>query len=140
MSDSTNDFSPFALVADDEPLIRMDATDILNNAGFRAIEVSNGEAAIEMLEKYEGWITLLFTDVQMGHGMNGFELARLTCKRWPEIKVLVASGLIVPKDGELPDGAVFINKPFSAALVTNRLRELLPEEKKPEPLKNGRSR
>jgi len=51
------------------------------------------------------------------------------------VKILVASGNLKPKDGALPDGAIFIAKPFSAGIIHQRLLELLPDAKKPEPLK-----
>jgi len=48
---------------------------------------------------------------------------------------LVASGMIEPKDGELPNEAVFVRKPFSAEVVYDRLQMLLPDGAKPEPLR-----
>lgn len=36
-----NEFTPYALVADDDALIRMDAATILEDAGFRTFEASD---------------------------------------------------------------------------------------------------
>ena len=126
---------PYALVVDDDHSILMHALDILEEAGFRTLMALNAEEAIRALEQHADEITLLFTDVEMPGAMNGFELARTVAARWPGIGVLVASGNSQPKDGDLPDGAIFVGKPFSAEVVHGRLHELLPDGKKPEMLR-----
>lgn len=131
-----NDYTPYALVADDDALIRMDAAGILEDAGFRVYEASGYSQAMVILKEAADSIQLLFTDVQMPPDqLNGFDLARECAENWPKINILIASGNIEPKDGEMPGGAVFIRKPFSADVVYNRLQELLPDGAKPEPLK-----
>jgi CheY-like chemotaxis protein len=132
-----DDTAPYALVVDDEPLILMDACDILSDAGFRPLEAGDVDEAIGILEEHADKVTLLFTDVQMPGGRDGFDLAREAARRWPEIRTLVASGAATPNDGDLPEGAVFISKPFSASVVHDRLQELLPDGEKPEPLKRA---
>ncbi|MEH3061542.1 MAG: response regulator [Methylobacterium radiotolerans] len=128
---------PFALVVDDDPLILMDACAIVEDAGFRPLEAHTGDAAIALLDRHDGQVDLLFTDVQMPGSRDGFALAREAATRWPHIRILVASGQMTPGPGDLPDGAHFIGKPFSAEVVHDRLKELLPEERKPEPLRRA---
>lgn len=130
--------SPYALVADDDFLIRMDAETILEDAGFRALSAENGVEAIKLLDQYAGSIVLLFTDVEMPGGPDGFELARTTSTRWPDISIVVASGGIKPGPDDLPKGAVFLDKPFSAQVVHDHLDKILPDGRKPEPLKARR--
>lgn len=131
----TDDCRPFALVADDDGLIRMAAGVILGEAGFRSIEAAQVEDALEILTTQGGNIQLLFTDVQMPPSeLTGFELAKACAKGWPHIGILVASGNAHPGPGDMPDGAVFISKPFSADVVYERLNELFPDGRKPESL------
>lgn len=59
------DFTPYALVADDDVLIRMDASDILQDAGFRVHEAANADEARVILKQAGASIQLLFTDVHM---------------------------------------------------------------------------
>ena len=132
---SNSQTAPYALVVDDDVFILLDACDMLREAGFRALEATNVDAAIIQLEKHQADIVLLFTDVQMPGGREGFDLAREVVERWPSIRILVASGRMMPEPGQLPDGAVFIQKPFSADVVHQRLLEMLPDGEKPEPLK-----
>ncbi|MBN8808253.1 MAG: response regulator [Sphingomonas sp.] len=131
----TDETTPFALVVDDDPFIRMDACDIVENAGFRCLDAADVVEAIGQLEKRWESIALLFTDVQLGDGRDGLCLAREVSRRWPEIGILVASGNVRPGEGDLPEGAEFIAKPFNAEVVHSRLAEILPDGQKPEPLK-----
>jgi CheY-like chemotaxis protein len=137
----SNDYTPYALVADDDPLVRLDASDIIQDAGFRVHEASSVNEAFAILKQAGAAIQLLFTDVQMPPGeLNGFDLARRCAADWPEIKILVASGMIKPKAGDMPDGSMFVPKPFTSDIVFDRLQELLPDGQKPEPLKTARVR
>lgn len=127
--------APYALAVDDDGLIRMDVIDILEEAGFRTLEASSGDRALTILEQHYASIVLLFTDVQMPGSRDGFALAREASRCWPHISIVVASGHVHPQPGDLPEGVHFLNKPFSAALVHEHLREILPDRQKPEPLK-----
>lgn len=125
--------SPFALVVDDDPIILMDACDILEDAGFRCHSADHGDAAKEMLPGHAEHITLLFSDVEMPGDTDGFALAHHVSTHWPWIEIVIASGHVRPKPGDMPEGATFLSKPFSAALVHEHLREKLPDGKQPEP-------
>jgi CheY-like chemotaxis protein len=127
--------APFACVVDDNPAILMHACDILEEAGFRTLSAYDGDEALHRLEKHVGDVTLLFTDVEMPGSIDGFELARLVAGRWPDIAILVASGQVSPREGDMPEGAIFVSKPFSADIVHDQVHRLLPDGRKPEPLK-----
>lgn len=131
----TDEEGPIALVVDDDVFVRMSACDILEEAGFTTLDAADGAEALVILEERDVEIGLLFTDVEFGSGIDGFEVACIAATRWPDIGVLVASGAAVPKAGELPSSVTFIRKPFSKQVVHDRLQELLPDNKKPEPLR-----
>ncbi len=130
-----NSIPPSALVADDDPMILMDACEIVEGAGFKLLEAMTVAQAIAVLERHSADVVLLFTDVQMPGGRDGFSLARETAERWSHIQIVVASGQMTPGPGDLPDGATFIAKPFSARVVHDRLRAVLPDEHQPESLR-----
>lgn len=131
-----DEHTPFALVADDDALIRMDAVDILEEAGFRVLEAGHPEEALSVPEQRGESIQLLFTDVQMPPSeLDGFYLAQKCAARWPHVGIIVASGMVEPQAEDLPPGAVFVRKPFSVDVVYDNLERLLPDGKKPEPLK-----
>lgn len=128
---------PYALVVDDDPLILMDACAILEGVGFRFYEAGSGDAAVTLLDTVADSVTLLFSDVEMPGKIDGFALARLVADRWPWIEIVIASGRITPKAGEMPDKATFLTKPFNHDMVQNHLRETLPDGKKPAPLRTA---
>ena len=128
---------PYALIVDDDPIILMDLDAILTDAGFRCYEADDGDAARAMLPEFAANITLLFSDVEMPGGTNGFALARHVAEVYPWIEIVIASGRIKPGPGDMPAHATFLGKPFSAQMVHNHLRNTLPDGKKPEPLKQA---
>lgn len=128
---------PFALAVDDDALIRLDACEILEEAGFRCLDAGSGDEAIEILNTKWEQIVVLFTDVEMPGATDGFALARYAAQHWPHIEIVVSSGRLNPEDGDMPAKAVFISKPFSAEIVHHELRRLLPDGVKPEPLKTA---
>lgn len=131
----SDQFTPYALVADDDALIRIDAVTILEDAGFRVHEANNVEESLEILAEAPNSIQLLFTDVHMPPSeRTGFDLARECAEKWPHIGILVASGMAKPQPGDLPEGASFIQKPFSSDVVIEHLQNILPDGRKPERL------
>ena len=127
--------APFALVVDDDFLIRSDAKQILEDAGFEVLEAHHGDAAYVLMEERHPDVVLLFTDVQMPGTLDGFALARAVAASWPHVSIVVASGHAEPGPGSMPQKARFIAKPFSAEVVHDHLQEILPDGQKPHPLR-----
>jgi DNA-binding NtrC family response regulator len=128
---------PYALVVDDDPLIMMDTTSILKDAGFRFYEAMDGDEAKQILSANWESIVLLFSDVDMPGETNGFALARHVAEHWPAIEIVIASGHVLPKTGDMPEKTTFISKPFNKHMVHEHLLEMLPDNKLPEPLKKA---
>ena len=127
--------APFALVVEGHELIRMDAATILEDVGFRVLDVPSSDDAIKLLDLYGRDLTLLFTAVGLSGQCNGFELARKVALDCPYISIIVASGHFRPGPGDLPDSACFIEKPFSARIVREHLQRIIPDERKPASLR-----
>lgn len=128
---------PYALAIDDDPMILMDIGGILEDAGFRVHETDDGDSALQMLPNNAENIVLLFSDVEMPGGTDGFALARHVAEHYPWIEIVIASGRIKPGPGDMPEKATFIGKPFSHGMIVAHLKETLPDGKKPDPLKNA---
>ncbi|MEO7223855.1 MAG: response regulator [Devosia sp.] len=99
------------LVVEDEPIIRLGMVSSLEDAGYSVIEASNADEAIMWLAK-DSEVGVVVTDVDMPGSMDGIKLAHYVRRRWPPIQLLVISGKVGVKPGELPDGARFMSKPF----------------------------
>jgi CheY-like chemotaxis protein len=115
-----------ALVVEDEPLLLMEAVDILESEGFTVLEAWSGDTALTLLDG-RGPVDLLFTDVHMPGQTNGFMLAQEVKRRWPDTAIVICSGHIKPLPDDLPVGARFINKPFSIDLVIDTIRAVLKD-------------
>jgi two-component system, response regulator PdtaR len=110
------------LVVEDDSLINLMATDELKRAGYEVISAFDADEAIEILES-RGDISLIFTDIDMPGSMDGLKLASAVRHRWPPVRIIVTSGKHLPS--ELPEGAVFIPKPYTAAKVIGTMARLV---------------
>src|SRR3954453_7555861 len=115
---------PVVLIVEDEFLLRMNAVDMIEAAGFEAIEAANADEAIAILENRRD-TTLVFTDNQMPGSMDGLKLARAVRGRWPPIKIVATSGHVDVAETDLPDGGRFLPKPYSPHQIAGLLRELI---------------
>ena len=71
--------------------MRLDAAEFLRQGGYRVQEVANASDAMESLQS-KFIVDLLFTDINLGKGMNGIELALWALANLPRIKILVTTG------------------------------------------------
>jgi CheY-like chemotaxis protein len=115
---------PVVLVVEDEPLLRMLAVDVVEEAGFIAIEARDADEAVILLESRND-ITLLFTDINMPGSMDGLKLAHAVRNRWPPIKILVVSGKQQPQSSDLPPNSCFVGKPYQASELVEELRSMV---------------
>jgi DNA-binding NtrC family response regulator len=127
---------PYALAVEGDILVRLDAVNILEDAGFRVLDVATGDEAMHLLSKHGPEFALLFTAVGLSGQHDGFALARKAASDHPHIGIMVASGDHTPAPGDLSDTACFIKKPFSADVVYDHLQRILPDDTKPEPLRS----
>jgi two-component system, response regulator PdtaR len=112
------------LIVEDEPLLRELAVEIVEDAGFVALEACNAEQAVAVLEGRAD-VTVLFTDVNMPGGMDGLKLAHAVRDRWPPIKILIASGQVQLQQCDLPSDCAFLGKPYRGETMIARLRSLV---------------
>jgi CheY-like chemotaxis protein len=111
------------LVVEDDILSRMDAAIMIVGAGCDVVEAGDADEAIAILEARSD-IEVIFTDVQMPGSMDGWKLARYVSGRWPPIKIIATSGYFAVREGDLPQGGVFLSKPYSPGAVTRALLDL----------------
>lgn len=114
------------LVEDEEAILNLGQA-ILTRHGYLVLAAHTPEAALALARRHTGPIHLLITDVVMPE-MNGNLLqAQLTALR-PEMKVLFISGYtadVIAHHGIIQAGVEFLQKPFSATTLTQKVREIL---------------
>ena len=115
------------LLVEDDQAVRNLTMTMLEKEGYRVLVAISGEDALALLNRYEGTVDLLLTDVVMP-GMNGKELYNLARKKFPHLKVLYMSGYtknVIANHGVLENGTAFILKPFTIYELTYKIREIL---------------
>jgi PAS domain S-box-containing protein len=115
------------LLVEDEAPVRAAVRRMLERAGHRVLEAEHGGAALALAARHPGEIDLVITDVVMPETGAGALLAELR-ERHPELPVLLMSGYspdAVPARGTMLQGASLLAKPFTAAELGRRVRELL---------------
>ena len=104
-----------ALVVDDEPLIRMLASEAFADAGFRVLEAGHAAEAL-LVFAAQSRIHVLFTDVNMPGEMDGIGLAEHLNRVAPEVHIVITSALPIQRPiGHL--SATFVSKPYDVEAV-----------------------
>lgn len=111
------------LVVEDDPLIRMDAVSMIEDAGIAVLEASDADEAIGILESRSD-ITVVFTDIEMPGSMNGLKLAFAVRDRWPPVAIVIASGRVLPGPEEMPAEVIFLRKPYSERAIVAAIRKV----------------
>jgi CheY-like chemotaxis protein len=116
------------LVCEDDDDVRAYSVEVLRELGYRVLEAHDGPSALRLLERQEGRVDLLFTDVVLPSGMMGNVLAEQARALRPDLKVLFTTGYArnaIVHHGRLDPGVELITKPFSYADLAARIRDLL---------------
>ena len=115
------------LVVDDEPLLRVFVTEVLEDLGYSALEAGEGAAAMKILASGKT-IDLLITDVGLPNGMNGRQLADAARQARPGLKVLFITGYAestLTDQGRLEPGLHVITKPFATEALAKKIGALM---------------
>lgn len=118
------------LIIDDEPTVRMLVVEVLEEAGYNAIEACDGPSGLKILES-DVRLDLLITDVGLPGGMNGRQVADAARLSRPELKVLFVTGFAESAsigDGHLEAGMAMITKPFVVTDLANKIAEMLDRQ------------
>jgi len=116
------------LVVEDEPEVRGIALAFLRSLGYTICEAADGESALEMLAARTD-IELLFSDIVLGSGMTGFDLAREAKKLRPGLRILLTSGYERASGG--PDASSDIEvlrKPYRREQLAAVVRKAFGDE------------
>jgi CheY-like chemotaxis protein len=118
------------LLVEDEEAVRLLARALLERNGYTVIEASDAEQALRLVVEHDRGIDLLLTDVVMP-GKSGPELFAALKPNWPDLKVLYMSGYAdeaIVRRGVLEAGTQFVQKPFTATTLMQKVRETLDVE------------
>jgi len=115
------------LLVEDEAGVRALATRILQSYGYRVVAAVDGADALAQLREHRGPLDLVLTDVRMPN-VGGADVAAAARERFPALRVLFMSGFAdgaAPHDGPLAADVAFIQKPYTARALAEKVRQVL---------------
>jgi two-component system, response regulator PdtaR len=119
-------FPIYVLVVEDEFFSRLHAVNLVEDAGYEAVEASNANDAIAILEARKD-IRIVFTDMDMPGSMDGLKLAHAIRKRWPPIEVILTSGHFNLSDDDMPERGRFFPKPYRDQEIISTLHDFVAQ-------------
>lgn len=113
------------IVEDDDPLRNM-ICKFLQMNGYRVLQATSGDQAMELCDKHQDNVHLLFVDLMLPGTITGLDLADRLSKKYPELRVLYTSGYKgkAVSQGFEP-GLVFLEKPYRLGDLSIKIRQLL---------------
>jgi signal transduction histidine kinase len=112
------------LVVEDEAAVREIAIAFLRSFGYTVLSAARAEPALEMLSAHDE-IALLFSDVVLGAGMSGKELAVAARRLRPTLGVLLTSGYEPDAAGPDADEFALLPKPYRREELSGAVRAIL---------------
>jgi CheY-like chemotaxis protein len=102
---------------------------ILEECGYRVLLANNGKEALDVWERHQNSIDLLFTDMVMPAGMSGMELANKLLANAKQLRMVFASGYTVDDISTefltRNNNARFLQKPYTRVNLARAVREAL---------------
>jgi CheY-like chemotaxis protein len=124
-------------VVEDNEQVRETTTALLTELGFDAVAVSSAEAALDLVRGGDSF-TFVLSDVMIGTGIDGLELARMLAHSHPHLPVLLATGhhsKTLPVEGAAL--VVKLRKPYTIERLASVVAEALQPGMAASPAMSG---
>jgi two-component system, cell cycle sensor histidine kinase and response regulator CckA len=122
--------SETVLVVEDEAMLREFVRRVLAGQGYTVLEAADGEEALRVLgQEPPGSVALVVTDMVMPK-LGGAALAQRVARAAPATRIVLMSGYmdsVMGGDEALPPGTFFLQKPFSAIALAQKVRMALDQ-------------
>ena len=115
------------LITEDDPHVMAFVSRALEMNGHTVFKAEDGEEGFDCLTEHDGEFDLLLTDIKMPF-MDGIELAQLTAKKWPDLKILMMTGFADQRERSNGLSEIVIDvvsKPFSLDVIRNAVDSAL---------------
>jgi CheY-like chemotaxis protein len=118
--------SVLILLVEDEHLIALSVQEALEEGGYRVRAAASGADAISFLDEATDQICALITDIRLGTGPDGWELARHARELDPRLPIVYMSGDSSHDHSSrgVPD-SLMIQKPFAPAQIVTAVSTLM---------------
>lgn len=109
------------LVIEDEPVLRLEIVDMLEDDGFEVVVATNVDNAIQILENRLD-IRIVYIDLDMPRGVDGVKIAAAIRDRWPPIEIVLTASRVDGARVQLPVRSKFFPKPINRTSVIRTMR------------------
>lgn len=114
------------LLVDDDPLILHMVQDALEDAGYATVQAADADEAIGAIRDSATEFAGLVTDINLGSGLTGWDVARAARERNAEIPVVYMSGASGHEwAAQGVPNSMIVNKPFAVAQITTAISQLI---------------
>ena len=110
------------LLVEDEPVILLAAAELLSGEGFEVLVASNSEEALAILAQRPE-TKVVVSDINLGGGRSGLELAWSVAQDMPHTRVILISGEQRPAREQYPEAAIFLTKPYAPGALVSLTRQ-----------------
>ncbi len=118
------------LVVEDNPSLRNLIHELLTERGYAVLTATHGEEALALVREGEHIVDLVLTDVVMPR-LGGADLVKRLRDMRPQPRVVYMSGYAngaISRQGVLDEGAILIEKPFTAGTLARTIRRALDRQ------------
>ena len=105
------------LVVEDDPHVRLMLDELLNDQGLDVWSVPDDLSAYQVLSQEARRFAVLLTDINLGAGSDGFDVARRARCLNADIKVIFISAFPVAPERFASEGGVFLSKPLDLPVL-----------------------
>ena len=110
------------LVVEDDPNVRLVLDELLNDQGLDVWSVADDLSAYQVLSQEAERFSVLLTDINLGAGTDGFDIARRARSLNADIEVIFISGFPVDHSRFAADGGVLLTKPLNLDVLAEMVR------------------
>jgi two-component system, response regulator PdtaR len=115
------------LLVDDDDLVRTVLAEALSDAGYEVVDTGDPLEALGLPEGL-GPPDVLITDIDLGSDLNGIDVASKARGLWPDVRIILISGLSADHTGQSRDPRDrYIQKPFSGARLLGEIARMSNE-------------
>lgn len=117
--------APLVLVVEDQYLLLFDVDQALTEGGFATECVFSGEEALALFMSGGKNYVALVTDVNLGAGLNGWEVARRIRRKEPSFPIIYMTAYAEDWASQGVPNSVLVPKPYAPAQLVTALSNLL---------------
>jgi CheY-like chemotaxis protein len=108
------------LIAEDDELLRLIAEEVVEQLALDVVSFETADEAMTYMRAHPEDVSIVVTDYNMPGELDGWEFAKLVCKKWPDVPIILTTGSAGESEGNIR----FLQKPWQIGQLTDLLRSM----------------